>query len=347
MSEDQLQLRVTDATRASTSRSAIGSASSERAPSVVQRIVGSQLTSQPIPQPSSRGWLGIVILVLAVGAATVWTLVARDQLRSAVVDETAQRITSARKAFDALRAQSQTNLSAACRVLVEDPRLKSTLATEGMDAATVADILSDLAKLRRAGFLLVLSPEGRVFAQAGASELEGMDLSSSAVVKKAKDTDDATVGSWVLAGKVMDLSIKSIRYGDALVAYLVVGQPIDEAQLAGIADQTGVALASALASKVVLASSKDPLISDVFTHVVSETAGAAPHVVSSSGLRYVASVVEMPETAQAHRLVLVSSLDTVAQRFRVVEWLAFAPPVLVLLAVLFVLSAIRSPRRIS
>jgi hypothetical protein len=338
MSENQLQLRVTDGTRASTS--------GERAPSIVQRIVGSQMTSHPIPQ-RSRAWLGIVILVLAVGMAAVWTFVTREKLAGAVRDETEQQLVSARKAFEALRAQTQTNLSAHCRVLVEDPRLKSTLATEGMDPATVADILQDLAKLRRAGFLLVLSPEGRVFAQAGASELEGLDLSSSAVVKKARDTDDASVGSWVLAGKVMDLSIKSIRYGDSLVAYLAVGQPIDEAQLAGIADQTGVAIASALANKVVMTSSKDPLVSDVYAHVANETAAATPRVVTSNGLRYLASAVELQETSQSHRLVLVASLDTVAQRFRVVEWMLFAPPVLVLLAVLFVLSAIRSPRRIT
>ncbi len=339
MSDQNLQLRISDGTRASTG--------TERAPSVVQRIVGSQMTSHPLPQPPSRVWLVVLVIVLAVGMTTVWTLFMRKQLAASIADETGQQVIRARKSFDAMREQTQLNLSAHCRVLVEDPRLKSTLATEGMDRATVADILQDLAKLRRAGFLLVLSPEGRVFAQAGASELEGLDLSSSAVVKKAKDTDDAAVGSWVLAGKVMDLSIKSIRYGDSLVAYLVVGQPIEEAHLSAIAEQSGVAVASALANKVVMTSTKDPLLADVFTRVVGETAGAAPHVVTSNGLRYVASVVELPETAQAHRLVLVSSLDTVAQRFRVVEWMAFVPPVLVLLAVLFVLSAIRSPRRIT
>jgi hypothetical protein len=67
----------------------------------------------------------------------------------------------------------------------------------------------------------------------------------------------------------------------------------------------------------------------------------------SNGERYIASVAELPETAQAHRLVMVASLHAAAQRFRLVEWLLFVPPVLVLVAVLFVLSAIRSPRRIT
>lgn len=337
MSENQLHLRVSETTRAS--------GSLERAPSIVQRIAGSQMTNQPVPRSAARLWITVIVIVLGVGAASAWTLVARNQLQASVDEESSQHLVAARRAFDALRQHTQANLTAHCRLLVEDPRLKSTLATEGMDAATVADILSDLSKLRRSGFLLVLSPDVRVFAQAGAPELEGVDLSASSVVKKARETNDAAVGSWVLAGKVMDLSIKSIRYGETLVAYLVVGQPVDEQMLAAVEEQTGVSIASALANKVVMASSKDPAIADVFARSVNEAASASPRVVTSNGQRYIASVVELPETAQAHRLVLASSLETVAQRFRVFEWMVFVPPVLVLVAVLLVLSAIRSPRR--
>ena len=315
----------------------------ERAPSIVQRISGSQLSPQPARAPSRLPVLAAIV-VLAVSAGAVWTIVARQQLQSSIAREVSQHLGVARRAFDALRAQTQENLTAHCRLLVEDPRLKSTLATEGMDAATVADILQDLAKLRRTGFLLVLTPDGRVFAQAGASELENLDLSASSVVKKAHETDDASVGSWVLAGKVMDLSIKSIRYGETLVAYLVVGQAVDEALLASVAEQTDVAIASALANKIALSSSKDPAVGAVFERAVGDVAGA-PRVVTSMGQRYVASVVELPETAQAHRLVLVASLESAAQRFRVLEWMTFVPPCLVLIAVLFVMSAIRSPRR--
>jgi len=279
--------------------------------------------------------------------ASVWTVVAREQLSHSTIAESSDHLIAARKAFDALRVQTQANLAASCRVLVEDPRLKATLATEGMDAGTVADILQDLAKLRRSGFLLILSPNGRVFAQAGASELDGLDLSASAVVKAARDGEDATVGSWVLAGKVMDLSIKSVRYGEAPVAYLVVGQPVDEAMLASVTAQTGVAIATALANKVGMASSHDPVLADVFIRSVAEAIGPVPRVVTSNGRRFVASVVGLPETAQAHSLILVGSLDTVSERFRVLEWMVFVPPVLVLLAALFVFLAIRSHRRIT
>lgn len=339
MSDQPLQLRVGDGTHAS--------ASHERAPSIVQRIAGSQMTNQPLPAHGTRVWLAVIVIILGVGAATAWTVLARNHLDTSIVDETAQHVLSARRAFDGLRAQTQANLTAHCRVLVEDPRLKATLATEGMDAATVADILQDLGKLRRGGFLLVLAPDGRVFAQAGASELEGLDLSASAVVKKARDADDAAVGSWAIAGKVLDLSIKSVRYGETLVAYLVVGQAVDESLLAAIGEQTGVSLASVLANKVVVASSKDPLITDVFSTVVAEAGGSPAHIVTSNGYRYIASSVELTETAQSHRLVLVTSLETVAQRFRVLGWMLYAPPVLLLIAALVLAAALRSPRRIT
>ena len=133
------------------------------------------MTSQPIPQRESRTWLVIVVIVLAVGVASVWTFIARNQLQASIAQESSQHLIGARKAFDGLRSQTQTNLTSHCRVLVEDPRLKATLATEGINAATVADILQDLSKLRRSGFLLVLSPDGRVFAQAGALPAEGLE----------------------------------------------------------------------------------------------------------------------------------------------------------------------------
>jgi hypothetical protein len=337
MSEQQLHLR--DVSRS-------GATANERAPSIVQRIAGSQMTANPAARPRSRVPVLVAVIVLAVGAGAVWMFVARKQLQSSLVHETAQHLGVAQRAFDALRAQTQANLTAHCRLLVEDPRLKATLATEGMDAATVADILQDLAKLRRTGFLLVLAPDGRVFAQAGAAELEGIDLSASSLVKKAREAEDASVGSWVLAGKVMDLSIKSIRYGESVVAYLVVGQPVDQALLAAVAEQTDVSVASAIANKVAMTSSNDPAAAAVFAQAVAQP-DPLPHVLEVGGQRYVTRVVDLTETAQAHRLVLASSLEPAAQRFRVLEWMVFVPPGLVLLAVLFVLSAIRSPRRIS
>jgi hypothetical protein len=294
-----------------------------------------------VPKRGARVALLVAVVLLTVGATSVWTFIAREQLSSAIVEETSSKLDVARKSFETLRLQIQGSLQSHCRVMVEDPRLKSTLATEGIDVATVSDILKDLGSLRRAGFLMVLSPEGRVFAEAGAPELRGLDLSASSVVKKAQATNEAVVGSWVLGGKVTDLAVMAVRFGDSLNGFLVVGQPLDEKLLDAVAEQTGVAVASTLANKVVLTSTRDPGANAVFAIAVG-TAGT--RVMSADDSRYVASVVDLQETAQSHRLVLVTSLDAAASRFDRVDLLIFIPPFLVLIAVLFSMSGMRSWR---
>src|SRR5262249_22566505 len=114
-----------------------------------------------------------VVTVLTTGLAAVWSLVALRQLSSSIAEDSARHLERARVAFDAFRARTHDHLRGQCRILVEDPRLKSTLSTDGVDEATVADILADLGKLRRTGFLMVLSRDGRVFAETGAEPLRG------------------------------------------------------------------------------------------------------------------------------------------------------------------------------
>src|SRR5687768_4042998 len=112
----------------------------------------------PTLKPSrSRGIAAFAMVsILTLGLAGMWSFIAQQQLESSLVTESQQHLNSAHKAFSYARARVQAELQAHCRVMVEDPRLKSTLATEGMDVATVADILQDLSKLRGAGFLMTL-----------------------------------------------------------------------------------------------------------------------------------------------------------------------------------------------
>src|SRR5688572_11813950 len=148
--------------------------------------------------PPTRGValsvLFIASALVTIGLAGAWTYVTRDLLRSAISTENRAHIDRARTVFEMMRTRSQENLRVQARVLSEDPRLKATLATEGIDEVTVADILADLEQLRRGGVLMILSPEGRVFAQAGAENLRGLDLSTSNVVQKARTSNEAVVG---------------------------------------------------------------------------------------------------------------------------------------------------------
>ncbi|HEY5938094.1 MAG TPA: hypothetical protein VIU61_25765 [Kofleriaceae bacterium] len=274
-----------------------------------------------------------IVVLLTVGLAAVWSFMAQRQLTTSVTAQQADDLIHARKSFELVRSVIQDNLDSQCRVMVEDPRLKSTLATEGMDEATVADILSDLGKLRRTGFLIVLSPEGRVFAQAGADELRGLDLSASSVFKKAQSSPEAVVGSWVINGKIMDLSLTAVKFDTQVIAYLVVGRTVDQRLLAGVAAQSGVGVASAIGNKVVMSSSDS--LASVVSAVASEPGTFDNRVFDVAGQRYVASVSELEETAQTKpRLVIVKPLEAPAA-FETLKWMLFVPPLLVFIAVLF------------
>jgi hypothetical protein len=304
-------------------------------------------------QPSARfiatgrgGWRAVLtalaVIALTVGAASVWSFVALRQLSAAIARDGGAQLGRARAAFDAIRARTLDNLRAHCRVMVEDPRLKSTLATEGIDAATVTDILGDLGKLRRTGFLIVLSSDGKVFAEAGADELRGLDLSSSSPVKKAQGATDAVVGSWVIGGELMDLSVMGVWSGSVAVAYLVVGQAVDQAILTSVAEQTGVGIASATGDAIALSASSGDVPAPVFAAVVRQAGSFDGRVIEHDGRRYVASIAELEDTSQSRpRLALIAALAPASAVFERVRWLILGPPVLVLVAVIFAMIASR------
>jgi hypothetical protein len=281
-----------------------------------------------------------------VGIAGLGAYVAQRQLATATVAENRGDLDHGRAVFELLRTRGLEGMRAQCRILVEDPRLKSTLMTEGIDEATVSDILRDLGKSRATGMLVVLTPDGHVFAESGAHELRGLDLSASAVVKKAQSTTDATVGSWVIGGHggatVIDLSIMAIRFDSSVIAYLVVGQTVDQELLRAVAGATGTGVGIAIGNELTL-------VSDDRVRALGELAREAAfeaRVVEANGERFVAALVELEQMGQARpRLAVIRALRPTEEAFSIFRWLLWLSPVLVLVAV--VLATSRSSSRAS
>jgi hypothetical protein len=284
--------------------------------------------------------MALVIVALTVGAAAVWSRVALHQLRSSIIREAASHLDHARRTFDLTRARTLDSLRAQARVMVEDPRLKSTLSTDGIDEITVADILTDLRKLGSTGFLLVLSRDGRVFAQAGADELRGLDLSGSSAVKKAQSAPDPVAGSWVIGNKIMDLSIVPVQFGGKPLAYLVVGQAVDQDMLNSVADQTGVAVATATGQTVLLWAPPGDATKSLFGGVVGQLESSQPRLFDIADQTYVAAMSDLEESGQTRpRVVVAQSLAASTALFANTRWMLFVPPLLVIFAVLFALTA--------
>jgi hypothetical protein len=307
----------------------------------MSRTTGSRRSTPDRGTPGSSGSaLSLVVLALTFGVAAVWSLVALHQLSSSIVRESATHLERARRTFDLTRARALDSLRAQARVMVEDPRLKATLTIDGIDEVTVADILGDLGKLRSTGFLMVLSPEGRVFAQSGADELRGLDLSGSSAVKKAQSSLESVTGSWVIGGKILDLSIMPVRFGAKPIAYLVVGTAVDQDMVNAVADQTGVAVATATGQTIMLSAPPDDQTKAMFAAVVGQLDSSTPQLFNVNGESYVGVMSELEQSGQSRpRLVVAQSLSQPRATFATSRWMLFIPPVLVIIAVLFALTA--------
>lgn len=328
-------------------RTAVGSIAPERArtnPSIRRSsiAVGTGDLEQATQVGALRVGVLLGVVVVTVGLAVGWMMMAQRELAGSAELAGAYTLERAHGVFELVRARSQDDLRAQCRVMVEDPRLKATLATEGVDEATVADILADLGKLRGAGFLMVLSHEGRVFAEAGAPALRGLDLSGSSVVKAAQASQEAVVGSWVLKGEVLDLGVIAMRFGPELVAYLVVGRAVDQALLTAVAEQTGVTLASATPAGIALASTSDPAERAALTGAALRTGIYGGATVDVAGQAYAAAAFELERGAQSEvRLIATRSLAGMLPALDKLTWMIRGLPLLVLLAVLFSIIASR------
>lgn len=301
------------------------------------------MTLTPASTPTRRrSWSALIVTVVALTVCGAWAFVAKQRVTDAIAHENAGYLARARAVFDLVRSESQNNVRTQSRVLAEDPRLKSTLATEGIDEATIADILDDLNSLRRTGFLLILSPEGKVLGQAGAPELRGLDLSSSSLVKKAQTTSDAIGGAWVIAGKVHDLAVVSVRFDTAIIAYLVVGRTLDAQLLTAVSSSTGVGFAILMGDRVAIASS-EPLLGPVFDAVAR---GMTARQLESGGQSYLVSLSELEGAAQMRpRLVLVRSMSSTTETFSALTWLLLVPPIVLLTTIVLVIFLQRGPRR--
>jgi hypothetical protein len=289
----------------------------------------------PAVAPSSRVAISVFFVLLAMmtlALSGAWVYVARQRLETGISIENQSALERVRGIFDLTRHRTQAALTTQCRLLAEDPRLKATLSIEGMDEATVADILNDLLKLRGKGFLLVVSADGHVFAQAGAPELRGLDLSASSVITGAKK--DTAAGSWVIGRQIMDLAAIPIVSDGVAIAYLVVGQSIDEALLKEIADATGAELGVGLGNEITLTSTTSPEMRALFNGVANDVNRARPRIVKANGEDYVTSFADLDQAQTRPYLVLARKLRPSRGYFQELVWLLFAPIGLVFIALL-------------
>lgn len=190
-----------------------------------------------------RSPLPAVAAVVGVLLAVAWALVALQVLGAQRDAADTRARQSARALVDLLRATVRARAAADVQMLAQDPRLQATLSVPNIDDETIRDILQDLRRLNEAAIFAVLTPGGRVRVALGAPHLEGVDLSTSAVVQTALEKDSAALGTWMVEDRVAEVALSSVRAGDRVVALLAIGNRLDDAALATVARSAQVHLA--------------------------------------------------------------------------------------------------------
>lgn len=290
------------------------------------------LTERP-PQP--RSWGGVVLSILTVALAALWYTVANASLEAGARTQNEAAVNGADALLGAFAEDVQLRLRTESQLMSEDPRLKSTLATPGIDEATIQDVLTDLRRQTNADFIAVLNPAARVQAEVGASFLRGLDLSTSSVVKGAQVSADSVGGAWVVADRVVDVSAKAIRFGNQVVAYLMVGAPEAEATLQRVYQVTGSGCALLVGGKVSQAYPATGTFQAIFATLAAEPAAFGTRVMSISGKPYVVRLADVKNTQQRARVAIVRAAQATPEPYENVRYLTWVPTIAAVLLAAF------------
>ncbi len=245
------------------------------------------LPPQP-ERPPMAGWIAVAVsLSLAAGALAFFGLI-RLQGGYAAIDE--ERVAAAGHMFEQAQASAHHLLESQAAVIANDGRIRATLATPDIDAATLRDLLDDVRSSSGAGLLALLTPEGVVRAASGDQALEGIDLSSASVVARLLKGEDAAGGTWTYAKSAMNVGAARVRLGPLLAGVLLIGNPVPAETFTRIESALAVHGALVIGQDVAVKSQRGPTPERVramlgegadpdYAHVVRDlSAGSAARV---------------------------------------------------------------------
>ena len=265
----------------------------------------------PNAEPSRplSAWLGFALGLGTVVLGVAWFILHAAVLHGGARVQGAQAVNATSALLSQVSEEIRLRLRTEAQLMSEDPRLKSTLATPGIDEATIVDVLQDLRKQTSAELLAVLTPTARVRAVVGADYLKNLDLSTSSVVRAAQATEQPAVGTWVVADRVLDVSAKAIRFDNQTVAFLVVGAPMTEATLRRAHEVTGAGVALLVGGKVTLAQPADAAFTPAFTALAAEPLTLDTQSITLAGREYIARLEDIKNAVPRARLAVVLPAD--------------------------------------
>ncbi len=197
--------------------------------------------------------MGLLVLAV-VGATAVATTVVLDR---AARRERSEDLVRAREGLGELLDHRRVLHEAQLNLLAEEPRLKSVVVTEGVDGATVRDVVDELRRALRCDRLIVLDGEGRVLADDGRPAWASGDPAADPLIAAAL-AGRAGTAIWSGDGAAHQMIARPITVGETVHGAIAVGHEVGDALATQLARETGNAVVIALAGNVVAVSPLRP-----------------------------------------------------------------------------------------
>ena len=175
----------------------------------------------------------IVAGLVAAGCAVMLGLRLRDGMKSRA-ETTLQR---SEAAFLRQLQSAGADLSSLVRVIVDDARVRTTLATPGIDDETILDLLRDMRISTGVSIIGVLEG-GRVRTCLGADGLVRADLSGSTLVRDAWEAGRSS-GLWALKDELLAVAMAPVRLANDPPRLVMVGRKVGQTELATVGQDMG------------------------------------------------------------------------------------------------------------
>lgn len=179
--------------------------------------------------------ISALVLIGAILGATL--LATTGVLQRNARDRLTEDLQRSRQVFEELQGYRASLFKSQVAVIADEPRLKATVATPGVDAQTIREVAVDHQRTVRADLFLVVDSAAKVLVDVADPAATGTSMAQAEIVAKTLEKRDAS-GIWVRADKVHQVQARRLEFGSDVVGAIVVGYVIDDRVADTIYNQT-------------------------------------------------------------------------------------------------------------
>lgn len=146
---------------------------------------------------------------------------------------------------------AKRDAAAQARVMADDARVRTILATPGIDRGTIEDVLGDMAKASSMTAVAIFDGSGKVTALVGPKELGDIDLAAT------KLSDAMPTRIWALGKSVMVVAVAPVNLGDR-TPVLLCAKTVTKESLEPVRKAISVSIGVGVENQIVLSSLERP-----------------------------------------------------------------------------------------